>query len=162
VAVSNQYAPRPAPRAPRPSLLTQSTVDSSVRHSQNCEPQTYVFGGKINFVPEASLYCLQGCMEIRVSLIYSNLMSETSVFRSFSLLYKHMKRKKKKKKKSNLPCTCRVGLRGNRSRAPLILYPGSRWRWMTKFTPRPIDLRERTPLSTEKEGGWFPEPVWAF
>jgi len=54
-----------------------------------------MFRGKINFEPEASLYCLQGCVEIRVSLIYRNRMSETSIFHSFSLLYEHMKDKKK-------------------------------------------------------------------
>jgi hypothetical protein len=33
---------------------------------------------------------------------------------------------------------------------------------MIKFTSRPIDPRGKKPLSTEKEAGWVPEPVWAF
>ena len=58
MAVRHQYASPP-------SLLIQSTVESSARRSQNCEPQTYVFRGKISFEPEASLYCLHVCVEIR-------------------------------------------------------------------------------------------------
>jgi len=50
---------------------------------------------------------MQGCVEMRVSLIYRNLMSETSVFHYFSLLYEHMKGKKKKKL-SSLYTQCRL------------------------------------------------------
>jgi len=47
--------------------------------------------------------------------------------------------------------------RGSRGITPLILNLGCGWRRVVKFTPR-----ARTPVHTEQEAGWAPEPVWAF
>jgi hypothetical protein len=44
-----------------------------------------------------------------------------------------------------------------------ILDLSARWRWVVKFTPRPLHpppSKERAPVPTGKEVGWAPVPVW--
>ena len=50
---------------------------------------------------------------------------------------------------------------GRIGKAPLILNH-CRWRWMVKFTPRPLYPRERTKIPIELVAGWAPEPIWSF
>jgi hypothetical protein len=42
---------------------------------------------------------------------------------------------------------------------PVILYLGTRWRWVVKFTPLPLYPWERTPVPTEQEVRSTPEAV---
>ena len=48
-----------------------------------------------------------------------------------------------------------------RGKAPLILYLGTRWKWVVKFTPLPLYPRERTPVPTEQEVRSTPDAVQA-
>jgi len=54
------------------------------------------------------------------------------------------------------------GHREKRGIAPLILNPGTRWGSVVNFTPRLLFYWERTPIPTEQDAGWAPEPVWSF
>jgi hypothetical protein len=49
-----------------------------------------------------------------------------------------------------------------RSLVPLILHLGTRWRAVVKFKIRQLYPWKRTPVLTELEAGWVPEPFWAF
>jgi len=51
--------------------------------------------------------------------------------------------------------------RGSRGVAPLINL-GARWRLVFNVTSRPPYPRVRTPVSTEQEAVWAPEPFWTF
>jgi hypothetical protein len=41
----------------------------------------------------------------------------------------------------------------------IILYLGTRWRWVVSFTPRSLYPQARTPVTFGQEAGWAPESV---
>jgi hypothetical protein len=60
------------------------------------------------------------------------------------------------------PCPHHEKTRGERGIAPLIHNLGTRRGSVVYFTPRPLFSWERTPIPTEQDAGWAPEPVWSF
>jgi hypothetical protein len=46
-----------------------------------------------------------------------------------------------------------------RGTAPLILNPGTRWRWVVTFMLWPLCPGEISSVPTEQEAGWAPEPT---
>jgi hypothetical protein len=52
--------------------------------------------------------------------------------------------------------------RGSIGIAPVILNPSSTWRLVVNFKALWLYTREWTPVPTEQEAVWAPEPVWTF
>jgi hypothetical protein len=51
---------------------------------------------------------------------------------------------------------------GSRGIDPRILNLGARHGWVVNITPRPLNPRQATPVSTELEADWDPQPSWTF
>jgi len=61
-----------------------------------------------------------------------------------------------------LPVHTMKGDRGKRGIVPLILNLGTRRGSAVNFTSRLLFSMERTPIPTEQDAGWTPQPVWSF
>jgi hypothetical protein len=66
------------------------------------------------------------------------------------------------KAKKAAPVHANNAYRGSRGTTTLILNLDTRWRYVAKFTPRPLYPGERTPVPTEHEAGWAPDPARRF
>ena len=66
------------------------------------------------------------------------------------------------KGKKAVPVHAKNAYRGSRGTTTFILNLDTRWRYVAKFTPRPLYPGERTPIPTEQEAGWGPDSSRTF
>ena len=72
------------------------------------------------------------------------------------------KERKVKGKGKVVPVHAMKAYRGSRGIVPLNLNLDARWRWVVNLTPWQLYPWGRTPVHTEYEAVWAPEPVWTF
>ena len=61
-----------------------------------------------------------------------------------------------------MPVHAKNAYRGSRGTTTLLLNLDTRWRYVAKFTSRPLYPGEKTPVPTAQEAGWAPDPAGTF